>query len=104
MSTAQARRHARAAAEVRARVAERAEAFDNAPRRAPRHGHTADCPNRLDGWMRRCPWCIADAEVRRVELERQQRQADATPATQEPELRACPTCYSPTTDPEGHCP
>jgi hypothetical protein len=48
-------------AEVAARAAARAESFDNAPPRRPLNGHTADCPNRLDGRMRQCGLCRAEA-------------------------------------------
>lgn len=75
----------------------------HAPPRRPMFGHTPDCPNRLKGWMRRCGWCLAEAAERRVELERQARQAAAAPPPREPEERQCPTCFGPTTDPEGHC-
>lgn len=39
----------------------RAESFDNAAPRRPMNGHTADCPNRLDGRMRQCGLCRAEA-------------------------------------------
>lgn len=128
MSTARDRRHARAAAAARARAAELADRWEHAPRRAPRHGHGSDCPHRLDGRMRRCRWCLAEAKERGAQvvngvvvpassaLAPAQRQAhpDApttpcvavsgpTTPVREAEMRSCPDCYAPTTDPEGHC-
>ena len=64
MSTLRDRRAHDAAQAATARAWARSESYDLAPRRRPLNGHHADCPNRLEGWMRRCPWCIAEARER----------------------------------------
>lgn len=104
MSTLRDRRAHAAAQAAIARAAARAEGYDNAAPRRAINGHTPDCPRRQEGWMRRCGWCLAEAAERRVELERQARQAAAAPpAPRQAEERQCPTCFGPTTDPERHC-
>jgi hypothetical protein len=108
-----------------AQAAAHAETYDNPPPRRAINGHTANCPNRLDGPMRRCGWCRAEA------LERGQRVVNGTvvPATsvlaggrprracvavpppaleparpRQAELRSCLGCCSPTDHPSRHCP
>jgi hypothetical protein len=58
---ARAQRAARLAEAAAHRAAEHAESFDNAAPRRPMHGHTADCPNRHQGPMRRCRFCRGEA-------------------------------------------
>lgn len=104
-----------------ARAEQRADSYDNAAPRRPINGHTADCPNREQGPMRRCAWCRAETLERgrqringqlvpdRSVLAIDQRPASnaqpGSPACVRVELRQCTTdgCYRPTDHPTGTC-
>lgn len=132
MTTMREQRAAELAATAVARALAHAEDWGTtaAPRR-PLNGHSGDCPNRLDGRMRRCSLCRAEliardarvingvvvsaesvlapasSQVPKEEVP-QVRAVNECPnnisAPVKPgELRACVRCFYPTTDPEGHC-
>lgn len=60
MTTARAQRAADLARTAVERAAARSDSYANAAPRRPLHGHTASCPNRLAGRMRRCGLCRAE--------------------------------------------
>lgn len=118
-----ARRLAAAAVQ---RTADHADSYDNAPPRRPMHGHTADCPQRHHGPLRRCRFCRAEAlEHHRVNgtpitqpsvLTGDARTAPprrdpirqpppSPPRPAQPELRACrgDRCARPTDHPSRLC-
>jgi hypothetical protein len=81
----------------------------HAPPRRPRNGHRADCPDQHLGHIRRCRHCIADVigreprDVKAIHELNEPRDFISAPVNTGPELRQCPRCYSPTTEPERHC-
>jgi hypothetical protein len=104
MTTAYDRRIAQAAATARTRAAELADGWDHAAPRRPLNGHRADCPDRLTGPARHCRHCRADIIGAEPTPQIPLAPNPVTPTeTPEPLVRACPRCFSPTTDPEGHC-
>lgn len=115
---------AQAAAEARARAQALADRWDHAPPRRPLFGHGPDCPHRLAGPMRRCPWCRAEAlagpaingiavpatsalapRQRRAHPDTPTQPSDAASGPTAPVERACagPGCWRPTDHHSGLC-